>query len=266
MIITQGFESSIIGSNNRNTLILDGVVGVLNISAALTGLSNVYEFKLTPFDGRVKLELEAITRQLYTKVVNYIDPFDYSGDVTYGTSSAYHFAAMSIVLLDDISQINLSCRVINGSLQIGDGLFTEYLGTALSHLPCPNYTPPANLDPIAFGDTFESQQGLVITGNVMNANPLYADYDPDGDPITVSSYGVGGTTYPFGTTVVIPSVGTVVILANGDMTFTPNGIFIGTYSFNYTITDGNGGSDNAQVDIVISETGIYANQYENQYE
>jgi hypothetical protein len=266
MIITQGFESSIIGSNNRNTLILDGVVGVLNISAALTGLSNVYEFKLIPFDGRVKLELEAITRQLYTKVVNYIDPFDYSGDVTYGTSSAYHFAAMSIVLLDDISQINLSCRVINGSLQIGDGLFTEYLGTALSHLPCPNYTPLANEDPIAFNDTFEGEQGGVISGNLIAANPLYVDYDPDGDPLNVTTFVVSGTSYSVGSLHTLPSIGTIQIDSSGDLTFTPNSLYVGSFNLNYTITDGNGGSDNAQVDIIIIEEGIYAEQYQTQYE
>lgn len=404
MIITQGLDSIIIPAHGRNVIIVDECNGPLEITAVITGLSGSFTFVRQPFDGRVKFEVGAIAKQVYRKVTDYRDPFDYSATTVYGTSDPYHFAALSILLFDGTSQINLSYRVLNAAIQLGDADLDSYVGSVLSYIDCPSYTPLANLDPIAFDDAFNGERGVQLTGNVilgnqgseviidehdfidtvtfgptcsgwsidsgvtqtyevdsfgnnvlkvekginfsinksfttevgkryriewdltetprpsvtnevrdcntaltletevqsvpdlitleftatgvnsrakvfMNPDPHsfssfkvyevdypFQDYDPDGDTVTVESYTIGGTTYTVGTSVVIPSVGTLVILANGDMTFTPNAFFTGEYVFQYTITDGNGGTDTAKVSLVISETGIYAEQYESQYE
>jgi large repetitive protein len=69
--------------------------------------------------------------------------------------------------------------------------------------------------------------------------PVFAnDSDPDGDPLTVTA-----ATSPDGT---------VVINANGTLTFTPNSNFNGPTTISYTISDGNGGTATATVTINVA--------------
>ncbi len=65
------------------------------------------------------------------------------------------------------------------------------------------------------------------------------DSDPDGDPLTVTS----ATT----------SDGTVTILADGTLEFTPTTDLDGPAQITYTISDGNGGTDTAVVNIMIRD-------------
>ncbi|MDN2661695.1 cadherin-like domain-containing protein, partial [Neptunomonas sp. CHC150] len=62
------------------------------------------------------------------------------------------------------------------------------------------------------------------------------DTDPDSDPLTI-------------TEVSNPTNGTVVLNADGTVTFTPDENFNGEATYEYTITDGNGGFDTATVTI-----------------
>jgi hypothetical protein len=59
----------------------------------------------------------------------------------------------------------------------------------------------------------------------------------------------------------LPSNGTAVINADNTITYTPNSGFIGIDTFDYTISDGNGGTDTATVSIEVSaanaETALY---------
>jgi|GEM_PF-6937432 len=75
---------------------------------------------------------------------------------------------------------------------------------------------------------------LVITPQTMLAN----DVDLDGDTLSITS-------------VSNPSNGTVLIDANGNVVFTPTENYHGDASFEYTISDGNGGSDTATVYLEV---------------
>ena len=68
------------------------------------------------------------------------------------------------------------------------------------------------------------------------------DSDLDGDTLSVNT-----------TPVSEPANGTLVLNANGTFTYTPNANFNGTDSFVYQVTDGNGGSAQATVDITVSD-------------
>ena len=68
------------------------------------------------------------------------------------------------------------------------------------------------------------------------------DTDVDGDPLTV-------------TNVTTPSFGTVVNNNDGTVTYDPNDDFVGTDTFEYTISDGNGGTDTATVTVVVNGDG-----------
>ena len=66
------------------------------------------------------------------------------------------------------------------------------------------------------------------------------DSDVDGDALQVNT-----------TPVVDPTNGTVVLNADGTFTYTPNGNFFGSDSFTYEVTDGNGGTAQATVNIIV---------------
>lgn len=92
---------------------------------------------------------------------------------------------------------------------------------------------PGNRPPVAVKDNFETKFNTALTGNV-----LHNDSDPDGDELTVLT-----NTHP--------ANGTVTMHPNGNFTYTPNHGFIGEDSFRYTVIDGNGGYDQADVHITV---------------
>jgi uncharacterized repeat protein (TIGR01451 family) len=93
---------------------------------------------------------------------------------------------------------------------------------------------PANRAPTAVDDTASTAQGSPVTIAVLGN-----DTDPDGDPLTITSY-------------TQPSSGTVTCTAT-DCTFTPVAGFSGTATFTYTVGDGKGGTDTAIVTITIAK-------------
>ncbi|MEP4149385.1 MAG: retention module-containing protein [Halioglobus sp.] len=101
-----------------------------------------------------------------------------------------------------------------------------------------NDEPPVvqtNNPPDAVNDGFSTEVNTPVSGNV-----LPNDSDPDNDPLTVT-----GNTQP--------ANGTVTVNPDGSFTYTPNENFDGSDSFQYTITDGEGGSDTATVNIVVTD-------------
>ncbi|HET6537282.1 MAG TPA: Ig-like domain-containing protein [Sphingopyxis sp.] len=105
-----------------------------------------------------------------------------------------------------------------------------------------------NKPPVAINDEGRGEEdGGPVTGNVIGN-----DNDPDGDPLTVTDFTVEGTTYKPGETAEIPGVGTIVINTDGSYTFTPEPDYNGTVpTITYTISDGKGGSDKADLVITI---------------
>ncbi|MBX3423492.1 MAG: VCBS domain-containing protein [Pirellulaceae bacterium] len=115
---------------------------------------------------------------------------------------------------------------------ISDGNGGTSMATVTLSIAVGNIAPTAVDDvygvaPLFFEDT-------VLTGNVL-AN----DTDPD-DPVLTS---VLLTT---------PANGSVVLLANGDFTYTPNANFAGVDSFTYRVLDGRGGIDVGTVTITVT--------------
>jgi hypothetical protein len=88
--------------------------------------------------------------------------------------------------------------------------------------------------PVAVAD-----QASTRVDTTVDVNVLANDTDPDGDTLTVNQ--------------AIGSFGTVTILANQQLSYTPNPDFIGSDTVIYTITDGKGGT--ASSELVISVSG-----------
>ena len=98
----------------------------------------------------------------------------------------------------------------------------------------------ANDAPVLVADANRGPEDNPLSGNV-----LTNDTDPDVEPLTVASFSIAGVAGSFtaGTTATIPSVGTLVINANGSYTFTPLANFNGTLPLvTYVATDGTANS------------------------
>ncbi|NPA63810.1 MAG: hypothetical protein GXO16_02435, partial [Epsilonproteobacteria bacterium] len=127
---------------------------------------------------------------------------------------------------------------------------------------CQSYTP--NTPPVATDDWFEIVQGNDLTGNIVtqdNGNGI--DSDPDGDSLIVisaeidldgdgnpDSIEVDGT--PYGIYINGSYIGTISLNSDGTITFTPDPDFYGMPPvLTYTISDGHGGTDSANVYIKV---------------
>ena len=96
-----------------------------------------------------------------------------------------------------------------------------------------------NTPPVAQPDAFTADEDTVVTGNVLVDNGSGVDSDADGDSLTVSL-------------LTPPSTGELSLLANGNFTFTPAEDFVGTETFVYQISDGNGGTSSATVSMTFT--------------
>ena len=91
-----------------------------------------------------------------------------------------------------------------------------------------------NDPPVAVNDVATTDEDTSVTISVL-AN----DSDPDGDALNLASVTQGAN-------------GSVTINQNGTVTYAPDANFNGTDSFTYTISDGNGGSTTATVDVTVN--------------
>jgi hypothetical protein len=94
---------------------------------------------------------------------------------------------------------------------------------------------PVNDRPDARDDVATTAEDTAVTINVLNN-----DTDVDGDVLTVNRI------------VSNPAHGSVVVNANGTITYIPNPNYNGPDSFRYEVTDGNGGFDTATVRINVT--------------
>ncbi|MGB5638552.1 MAG: retention module-containing protein, partial [Sedimenticolaceae bacterium] len=169
-----------------------------------------------------------------------------------GTTDAGAGSTVSLTVTDSAGDVqNLTTTVQ------GDGSYSVEVPVALAD---GGYTVDASVTDTAGNTASTSDLGSVVTSGGTNDAPvavddirtldedaslnidvLSNDSDLDGDSISVSS-------------VTQPANGSVVIEADGTVTYTPNTNYNGGDSFTYTITDGNGGSATATVTITITGT------------
>ncbi len=94
-----------------------------------------------------------------------------------------------------------------------------------------------NTDPDAVDDSDTTSINTPVTITVLGN-----DTDPEMDTLSVT----GATD---------PANGSVVVNADGTVDYTPDADFTGTDTFNYTISDGNGGTDTATVTVSVEDAG-----------
>lgn len=121
----------------------------------------------------------------------------------------------------------------------------------------PNMVTGSNNPPIAEDDNVKTQVNTSITSTV-----IPNDSDPDGDTITVTGAVQGSTTLTVSTPTTVSGLdeegnpvtnaGTLTLHPDGSYTYTPAVDFTGTVDpVTYTISDGNGGTDTARLNITV---------------
>ncbi len=98
--------------------------------------------------------------------------------------------------------------------------------------------PVTNPAPVAGNDN-----GSDKAGHFFKVPVLANDSDPDGDPLTVTRANAGH--------------GTVEILPDGAIKYTPRPGFVGTDTITYVMSDGNGGTAIASVTISVADDDYY---------
>ena len=91
-----------------------------------------------------------------------------------------------------------------------------------------------NQNPNAADDKFETPHDVALNGNV-----IINDNDPDGDGLLTSL-------------LTSPTNGNLVLQSNGNFTYTPFPGFFGADSFEYLLSDGQGGTDVGKVEIKVT--------------
>ncbi|MEM9273768.1 MAG: FG-GAP-like repeat-containing protein [Cyanobacteria bacterium P01_F01_bin.143] len=113
-------------------------------------------------------------------------------------------------------------------------------------------TIPVNVAPVARADNFTINENQIIASNV-----LQNDTDVDGDDLTVTA--INGNSNNIDQQITLPSGVRLTLNSNGTFSYNPNPVFdslnageTATDSFNYTISDGNGGTDIGRVSFTIN--------------
>ncbi|MBK8172012.1 MAG: right-handed parallel beta-helix repeat-containing protein [Sandaracinaceae bacterium] len=100
--------------------------------------------------------------------------------------------------------------------------------------------PGGNISPVAYGDTFYTLVNAAVSITDVRAN----DNDADGDALTVIAH-------------TLPAHGTLTEMGAGAFSYAPSAGFFGADSFDYTLDDGDGGSDTATVNLHVARTIYY---------
>ena len=169
------------------------------------------------------------------------------GDYTYDPNKQFE----SLVCSDDVFEETFTYTVSDGNNGTDQATVTVILrGT--------NDDPSCNKPPEAEDDSKTTAPNKKVSDNAIFPN----DSDPDTDDLTVIKCG-GEPIGPDGTTTVtLPSGAIVRINSDGDYTYDPNKQFeslvcsddVFEETFTYTVSDGNNGTDQATVTVILRGT------------
>ncbi|HGY57155.1 MAG TPA: tandem-95 repeat protein [Caldithrix abyssi] len=166
--------------------------------------------------------------------------------------------AVEISVLSNDSDVDGDALSVSSVTQGTNGSVSTN-GTTVTYTPDANYNGSDNFDyVVSDGNGGTDTATVFVTVNAMNDAPtavddtsatdeetsvsinvISNDSDVDGDAVSVSA-------------VFTPASGSAVDNGDGTVTYTPNQDFFGADSFQYSISDGNGGLDTAMVRVTVN--------------
>jgi VCBS repeat-containing protein len=267
----------------------DTAKAITLLGTDVDGNTLTYSIVTAPLHGEATVNGGVAT---YTPTLNYhgVDSFTYkANDGTVDSLSATVALTVNAVndvpiAMDDTPAAINEDTVLNGSSVLAND--TDIDGDTLSvnttPVDAPNhgtlvlqadgtytYTPTANYHGT---DSFqyEARDGnggtdtatVTVTITAVNDTPAAVDDTPaainedtvlNGSSVLANDTDIDGDTLSVNTTPVdAPDHGTLTLLADGTYTYTPAANYHGTDSFQYEVSDGNGGTDTATVTITIT--------------
>ena len=157
--------------------------------------------------------------------------------VSFNTSSTHYILDGGVVKL---TQVGVDVINAGGTLDAIDLRVTDAAGAFAIDSDTPVVTP-VNDAPVANDDTAETQEDTAIT--LSAADVLGNDTDSDGGTLTITAVDNAVN-------------GNVVLNPNGTITFTPTSNYHGGASFDYTISDGQGGTSTATATVNVTVTPV----------
>jgi hypothetical protein len=121
------------------------------------------------------------------------------------------------------------------SLSAGQHMMRICMDTGLFNVNWVQFESKTNSPPVAVDDAVTTKMGMDALISVLDN-----DSDPDLDTLTVQS-------------VTTPDHGDATINVDNTITYTPEASYVGDDGFDYTISDGKGGTDTATVSVTIGE-------------
>jgi len=118
-------------------------------------------------------------------------------------------------------------------------------------------TSPGNAAPTPAPDAFAIAEDAALSRDLFADNGSGPDSDPDGDPLVVTS--VNGAAVSVGSQITLASGALLTVNADGTFAYDQNGVFealnageTGVDGFEYTVSDGRGGSASASAVITVA--------------
>ena len=235
--LTLSYEVEVTDSHNATDSQVI-TINILGVNDAPVALSNSYELE----------EGGLLTGNLITDDNNGEDEGGVDYDYEHSDLTVSHINGEALDYIEGVAELTIG----NGILKVyEDGLFeydhdgSEPVETSFTYqISDGELTSEAvtvgltinnvNDKPVALDDEVTTNEDTPIIIDVL-AN----DTDVEGDTLSISSYGD-------------PENGSIVLNDDGTFTYTPNENFYGEDTFDYTVSDGNGGFDNATVNIDIN--------------
>ena len=221
------------GTNSDNSTLNITVTPVNDAPVAVNDINNTI-----PEDNPITVALigdnDTDDNAIDASTVILIDPNNPSnnssgtGELTIIGIGVYQVNAAGDVTFTPETNYNGSANV-NYTINDDEGLISSNVATIEIEVT------PVNDVPVLVPDVITINEGESITVDAANGL-LSNDFDPDGDPITITEFTISGTTYPVGTTVTTPE-GEITIFADGSFTFTPSENYNGTLPVIYTSAD-----------------------------
>ncbi len=245
------------------------VIGILSVDAgtADADLSDEATGTINDDDGAPTVSLSAsplsviedggvstITATLSNASVNDIEvTLEYTGSAI-GSGTDYSPTSTTITIVAGSLNGTTTVTSVNDSIYEGDETvivdiinvtYATENGTQQEIITITDdESAPINNAPVATDDTATVNEGLSVSGNLLDN-----DSDPDGDSLIIST-----------TPVSVPSNGSVTISIDGSYIYIPNGGFTGTDSFEYSVCDNGTPKECATATVTITVNSISINR------
>ncbi|OAN75556.1 hypothetical protein A8B78_16215 [Jannaschia sp. EhC01] len=188
-----------------------------------------------------------------------VDPVNDAPDAVNDTATTPEDTAITIDVLDNDTDVDGDTLEITGASVPSEQGTVAIVAGELLFTPAENFNGPATIS-YAISDGNGGTDTATVTVNVtpVNDDPVAVDDTAstmEDESVIIDLIGndtdVDGDTLELAAVSVDPALGTVTDNGDGTVTFTPALNFNGPVTIDYTVSDGNGGTDEGQAVVTV---------------